>query len=31
MQTGNLSDYLKWMAAGAILLAVLAIFAAMKH
>ena len=31
MQTGNLSDYLKWMAAGAILLAILAIFAAMKH
>jgi len=31
MQTGNLSDYLKWMAAGAILLAVLAVFAALKH
>ncbi len=31
MQTGNLSDYLKWMAAGALLLAVLAIIAAMKH
>ena len=30
MQTGNLSDYLKWMAAGAIILAVLAIVAAMK-
>jgi len=31
MQTGNLSDYLKWMAAGALFLAVLAIIAAMKH
>jgi NADH-quinone oxidoreductase subunit L len=31
MQTGNLSDYLKWMAAGAILLAILAVFTAMKH
>jgi len=31
MQTGNLSDYLKWMAAGAILLAILAIVTAMKH
>ena len=30
MQTGNLSDYLKWMAAGAIILAVLAIVAALK-
>ena len=30
MQTGNLSDYLKWMAAGVIILAVLAVFAAMK-
>ena len=31
MQTGNLSDYLKWMAAGALLLAVLAIIVAMNH
>jgi NADH-quinone oxidoreductase subunit L len=31
MQTGNLSDYLKWMAAGAILLAILAVFTALKH
>ncbi|WP_292658241.1 NADH-quinone oxidoreductase subunit L [Nitratifractor sp.] len=31
MQTGNLSDYLKWMAAGALILAVLAIFVAMNH
>jgi len=31
MQTGNLSDYLKWMALGAILLAILAIITAMKH
>ncbi|WP_457602815.1 NADH-quinone oxidoreductase subunit L [Nitratifractor sp.] len=30
MQTGNLSDYLKWMAAGAIILAVLAIVAVVK-
>ncbi|WP_457607219.1 NADH-quinone oxidoreductase subunit L [Nitratifractor sp.] len=31
MQTGNLSDYLKWMAAGVVILAVLALIAAMKH
>ncbi len=31
MQTGNLSDYLKWMAAGALILAVLAIIVAMNH
>ncbi len=31
IQTGNLSDYLKWMAAGAILLAILAIIAVLKH
>ncbi len=31
IQTGNLSDYLKWMAAGAILLAILAIFVAMNQ
>ncbi len=30
MQTGNLSDYLKWMAFGVIALAVLAVFVAMK-
>ncbi|WP_292664154.1 NADH-quinone oxidoreductase subunit L [Nitratifractor sp.] len=30
MQTGNLSDYLKWMAAGAIILAVLAVVAVVK-
>jgi len=31
MQTGNLSDYLKWMAAGALMLAVLAIVVVMNH
>ncbi len=30
MQNGNLSDYLKWMAAGALILAVLALVAALK-
>jgi NADH-quinone oxidoreductase subunit L len=31
MQTGNLSDYLKWMAAGVVGLALLAIVAGMTH
>jgi NADH-quinone oxidoreductase subunit L len=31
IQTGNLSDYLKWMAAGALLLAILAIVVAMNQ
>jgi len=31
MQTGNLSDYLKWMAAGALILAALAIVVVMNH
>jgi NADH-quinone oxidoreductase subunit L len=30
VQSGNLSDYLRWIAIGAIALAVLALFAAMK-